>query len=110
MEVVLAVEIGRWRPLLGRSSKMRTATDNTRSGEASGPRLSRRWRQRLDRGFDRGRLWRLIIVKLQFELPLILTGGLELERSLLIGRIDTVDRKCPALGVDQIQPLNRTRG
>ena len=51
----------------------------------------------IDHRLDGGRLRRLVVIVLQLQVPLILTGCFELDRTLGIGGIDTVDGESPAL-------------
>src|SRR5271165_4898308 len=108
MEVVLAVRIGRWRPWWSRFKGGRRPRTTARARQAVS-RLSRhRLSQSPDHRVDRRGLWRLIIVVLQLQVPLILTCRLQLHRALGLGRIETVNREGVALRVYQVQPLGRT--
>src|SRR5271166_3958970 len=105
MDMVLAVRIGRWRPWWSRFMGGRRPRTIARARQAV-PRLScHRLSQSPDHRLDRGGLWRLIIVVLQLQVPLILTCTLQLHRALGIGGIKAVDRERVALGVNQVQPL-----
>ena len=74
---------GAW-PWLGRFKWLETAIPTCVSRTVSGS-SGRRLGQRLDGRLDRGGLRRLIIIVLQLQVPLVLPGGLELDRALGIG-------------------------